>query len=168
EGNFSARSLPAGNYTVTISMQGFKQNVIRNVRVGAGRPARVNATLEVGTANETVTITGSSAELQTTTDGVNNLAINGRQVKDLLMLTPGTSARRSVSEAMTSEESGVEADTETAEVGSDRFDYHIAQPITVPRDRSALIPIVQTRMAGERISVFNESARAGRPFSGLK
>ncbi|MBC7798030.1 MAG: hypothetical protein H7Z37_14245, partial [Pyrinomonadaceae bacterium] len=35
------------------------------------------------------------------------------------------------------------------------------------RDRSALIPIVQTKMDGERISIYNESVRTDRPLSGL-
>ncbi|HLM58161.1 MAG TPA: hypothetical protein VK422_18810 [Pyrinomonadaceae bacterium] len=45
----------------------------------------------------------------------------------------------------------------------DLFEYQIGHPVTVRRDRSALIPIVQTRMEGARVSVFREtSASASR------
>ncbi|HEY8559919.1 MAG TPA: hypothetical protein VIL74_05920 [Pyrinomonadaceae bacterium] len=52
------------------------------------------------------------------------------------------------------------------EIG-DLFEYRIEQPVTVLRDRSALIPIIQTKMDGERVAVYNEAARRDRPFSGV-
>lgn len=72
----------------------------------------------------------------------------------------------SVSNALTSGNSGVQANTTGEEIG-DLFEYRIDQPVTVLRDRSALIPIVQTKMDGERVSIFNESARQQRPMGGL-
>src|SRR5690606_9633580 len=39
---------------------------------------------------------------------------------------------------------------------------------TVSRDRSALIPIVQTKMDGERVAVYNEAVRRDRPLSGVR
>jgi hypothetical protein len=71
-----------------------------------------------------------------------------------------------ISDAITSEESVKTAAT-GKEIG-DLFEYRIDQPVTVRRDRSALIPILQTRMEGERVSIYNESARADRPMSGLR
>jgi len=53
-----------------------------------------------------------------------------------------------------------------SEVG-DLFEYRIDQPVTVPRDRSALIPILQTRMEGERVSIYNEGTRRDRPMGGM-
>ena len=52
------------------------------------------------------------------------------------------------------------------EVG-DLFEYRIDQPVTVPHDRSALIPILQTRMDGERVSIYNEAVRRDRPMGGM-
>jgi len=72
----------------------------------------------------------------------------------------------SLSAAITSESSGVAAAAEGSEVG-DLFEYQIAQPVTVRRDRSALIPILQTRMDGARISIYNETVRRDRPMSGM-
>lgn len=60
-----------------------------------------------------------------------------------------------VSDAIISEKSGVQSAANGAEIG-DLFEYKIEQPITVARDRSALIPIIQTKMEGERVSIFRE------------
>ncbi|MDX2044148.1 MAG: hypothetical protein SF097_23265 [Acidobacteriota bacterium] len=73
----------------------------------------------------------------------------------------------SVSSAITSGESGVEAAATGSEVG-ELFEYRIEQPVTVRRDRSALIPILQTKMEGERVSVYNEAARKDRPMTGIR
>jgi hypothetical protein len=82
----------------------------------------------------------------------------------------GTSFSRpatSLSSAITSGESGVETAATGAEVG-ELFEYRVEQPVTVRRDRSALIPILQTKMEGERVSVYNEAARKDRPMHGVR
>lgn len=50
----------------------------------------------------------------------------------------------------------------------DLFEYAIGTPVTIPRDRSALIPILQSKLDGERIAIYNEAALAGRPLSGIR
>ncbi|MBO0861315.1 MAG: hypothetical protein J2P21_23065 [Chloracidobacterium sp.] len=64
-------------------------------------------------------------------------------------------------------ESGVETAATGSEVG-ELFEYRVEQPVTVRRDRSALIPILQTKMDGERVSVYNEAARKDRPMHGIR
>ena len=68
---------------------------------------------------------------------------------------------------MASGESGVETAATGAEVG-ELFEYRVEQPVTVRRDRSALIPILQTKMDGERVSVYNEATRKDRPMHGIR
>jgi hypothetical protein len=111
-------------------------------------------------------------------DGVNNRARQGlvqqRQIMDLprndnnvsnlALMAPGIAP--TLSDVITSPDSGVEAAASGSEVG-DLFEYKIDQPVTVPHDRSALIPIVQTRMDGERVSIYNEAVRRDRPMGGM-
>jgi hypothetical protein len=121
-----------------------------------------------GDAGGTVNVT-SSADVsgsRISAQQINSLPMNGRAAQNY-MNTPGAvAAETSVSEALSSNRSGVETAATGEEIG-DLFEYRIDQPITVNRDRSALIPIVQTKMAGERISIYNEAARRDRPMSGL-
>ncbi len=64
-------------------------------------------------------------------------------------------AGSSVSDAIVTGNSGVEAAATGEDIG-DLFEYKIEQPISVERNRSALIPIIQTRMEGERVSIFRD------------
>jgi hypothetical protein len=81
--------------------------------------------------------------------------------------SPFSRPATSVSSAITSGESGVEAAASGSEVG-ELFEYRVEQPVTVRRDRSALIPILQTKMEGERVSVYNEATRKDRPMHGIR
>lgn len=72
-----------------------------------------------------------------------------------------------LSDVITGEDSGVTTAATGAEVG-DLFEYRIDQRVTVRHDRSALIPILQTRMEGERVSIYSESARKDRPMGGMR
>lgn len=97
------------------------------------------------------------------------LPLNGRNMGDFAAIVPGTVAEDeaiNVSEAITSGDSGVTTAATGGEVG-DLFEYRVDRPVTLKRDRSALIPILQTRMTGERVSVYNEAVRADRPLGGM-
>ncbi|MBC8031940.1 MAG: hypothetical protein H7Z16_17790 [Pyrinomonadaceae bacterium] len=72
-----------------------------------------------------------------------------------------------LSDAVSAEDSGIKTAATGKEVG-DLFEYRIDRPVTVRRDRSALIPILQTRMEGERVSIYREAERADRPMSGMR
>lgn len=71
-----------------------------------------------------------------------------------------------LSDAITADDSGVKTAATGDEIG-DLFEYNISQPVSVSRDRSALIPILQTRMQGERVSIYREAEKKDRPMSGL-
>ena len=82
----------------------------------------------------------------------NTMIVDGMEVK--------------VSDALLGQQSGVQTAATGSELG-DLFEYRITNPVTVSRNRSALIPIIQTKMDGERVSIYNESARADRPMGGM-
>ena len=65
EGTFNVPSLLAGVYTATITASGFKQAVVTEIKVDVGKPSSINVGLEIGAANETVTIVGGGELLQT-------------------------------------------------------------------------------------------------------
>lgn len=71
-----------------------------------------------------------------------------------------------LSDAITNEDSGIKTAATGNEIG-DLFEYRIDQPVSVLRNRSALIPILQARMEGERVSIYRESERKDRPMSGM-
>ena len=64
-GNFAIAQLPTGDYTFTVKNQGFKTFSHPNLHLEAEATLRQDAALEVGTANETVTITAEASLLKT-------------------------------------------------------------------------------------------------------
>src|ERR1700716_360501 len=56
-GLFDIPALPPGSYTVKSELEGFKTG-IRDVELQVQQTARVNFALELGTLNETATVTG--------------------------------------------------------------------------------------------------------------
>ena len=169
EGTYQSPVLSPGNYSVRVNAPGFKQHLITNVAVGGNGSAHASVTLEVGSVSETVTVTAATELVQTQNSIVGRrLPLNGRNFNNITLDGAASSSfeRASLSDAITRPDSGVEAAATGSEVG-DLFEYHIDQPITVPRDRSALIPILQTRMEGERVSIYNEGNRRDRAMGGM-
>jgi hypothetical protein len=65
KGVYQLPSLPPGTYTVTVSLMGFKKDVIPNVVLNVASQATLKATLEVGGLEEVVTVTGGADIVQT-------------------------------------------------------------------------------------------------------
>jgi hypothetical protein len=64
-GNYTFPNLAGGVYTVKAELAGFKSTIRGNVRVSVNTSVRIDLSLEVGTLEETVTVSGESPLLQT-------------------------------------------------------------------------------------------------------
>jgi hypothetical protein len=56
---------------------------------------------------------------------------------------------------------------QTGEVG-DFFQYTIKQPVSLARQRSSMLPIVNQDVEGTRVSIYNQAVHAKHPLLGLK
>jgi len=65
EGRFSIVDLRPGTYTVTFSLEGFSSVKREGIELGAGFTAAVNISLSVGAISETITVTGASPVVDT-------------------------------------------------------------------------------------------------------
>ena len=75
------------------------------------------------------------------------------------------SAKTALTQAQAREQS-LPVQTRTAEIG-DNFQYEIQVPVTVKRQQSALVPILQTEFAGKRVALFNSEVREKNPMSAI-
>jgi Carboxypeptidase regulatory-like domain/TonB dependent receptor len=84
-GNFTLSSLPSGLYDLTVSAPGFSKSVQKALRVDVAITIRVDVVLKVGSANESITVTGGAALIRTENaeqsqtvsgDYINKLPIN--------------------------------------------------------------------------------------------
>jgi hypothetical protein len=62
---------------------------------------------------------------------------------------------------------GVASSATAGELG-DFFQYVIDHPVTLPRQKSAMLPIVQKDVEADRVSIYNERTQAKHPLLGLK
>jgi hypothetical protein len=83
DGGFTVPSLPGGTYSVTVSLMGFKTVVLNSVTLNAAVPATVKVTLEVGTLEENVTVTGDSALVVQTQSPSISTNLSGTQITSL-------------------------------------------------------------------------------------
>lgn len=62
---------------------------------------------------------------------------------------------------------GVQSVAAAGQLG-DYFHYQIEHPVTLPRQKSALLPIVNEEIEGHKVSIYNEGVHAKYPLLGLK
>ncbi|HEY9138387.1 MAG TPA: carboxypeptidase regulatory-like domain-containing protein, partial [Terriglobus sp.] len=102
-GTFSIPNLPAGTYTITVTLQGFQQ--LKKDGVILNSADRLNAgafQLQVGAENTTVSVTAETGQMQIQANSgersdlitgkqLNDIALNGRNVLDIVRVIPGVS-----------------------------------------------------------------------------
>ena len=100
-GDYTFTLVQVGNYSIKVQAAGFKTYLAPSLSVSAGDRARMDAKMEVGTQTQTVEVQASSTPaLQTetsnlstlvTTQAVEDLPLNGRNIVKLIQLSPGIS-----------------------------------------------------------------------------
>lgn len=97
-GTYTLRSLPSGNYNVAVETNGFKKTTLTDVTVRVNEEIRLDATLDVGSVNEEVTVTAEASLVNTTSSTlktviderrINELPLNGRDPNALVQLVAG-------------------------------------------------------------------------------
>ena len=101
-GNYVLPLLPVGEWDISAEAQGFKKSNATGVLLQVNQEARVDIALEVGSVNESVTVTADAAALQTESAVVGQVVdhhyttqipLNGRDFAQLVLLVPGTTTR---------------------------------------------------------------------------
>jgi Carboxypeptidase regulatory-like domain len=98
DGAYLFNQVQPGTYAVRIEATGFKASVRESVELLVRTPTTLNVQLEVGSVNETVTVTGGDVQLNTRDATVGNtinarqisrLPLEGQNIVSLLALQPG-------------------------------------------------------------------------------
>src|SRR5438876_7418317 len=96
-GDYTFTALSIGEYEVKSELSGFRTETSR-ANLATGDRARMDFRLDVGTVNESIVVTGDVQQLQTDTSHiasqlnleiVQNVPIVGRNIINILQLTPG-------------------------------------------------------------------------------
>src|SRR5260370_20767306 len=97
-GEYVATFLPVGHYAVTVEAKGFKKTIQTGIMVNVNDKLTVNLTLDVRLINETVTVEANAVQVDQHSVAaaglvsgapIRELALNGRNWEDLIILNPG-------------------------------------------------------------------------------
>ena len=102
-GAYVIQQIPPGNYSLVVQADGFKRYERQRFILQVAQVAEINVPLEVGDITETVEITAEAPLLETATSDLGevvnsrtaeSLPLNGRNVLQLIGLTPGINTTR--------------------------------------------------------------------------
>ena len=103
DGSYRFNALPVGSYEVQVEQAGFQSGVRSGLTLTVGREAIVDFSLQVGSVEQRVEVTGEAPLVNTTTailgevvdeQKVSELPLNGRNYADLALLQPGVQKSR--------------------------------------------------------------------------
>jgi hypothetical protein len=187
-GNYSFSSLSPGNYRVQTERLGFKTNLMTQLNVVPGEN-QANTRMDVGASTETVEVTADTASINTsmamlgTTGKLSNVAnrphvsagagfgrgvmggvaggVAGGSMGGVIggVMAPSTATleeARAMGEAAASGQ----------ELG-DLFEYKLKDKVTLKKNQSALVPIAQTEIEAEKVSLWSGTSSSGRPLRGV-
>jgi hypothetical protein len=193
QGNYSFGDLPAGNYRLRVQSPGFKTSMLYGLNLGGGHERTQDISMELGSNVQTVTVEASAVSVNSESAMVagspgnragsgNRLGSgrgigarssgsgagygsgtggaapeNGRNVMSLATLAPGA-----VSEARSSMLSAAQG----LDLG-DLFEYKLKDRVTIHKNESSLVPIVQAHVQTEKVSLWNPSLGSARPLRAL-
>jgi hypothetical protein len=184
-GQYSFSSQPPGLYRVEMERSGFQKTVVSNLNLSPGANL-ANGRLQLGSATQTVEVTAEAAQLSASyagNAGAGKLPVYNRaHVSGFAGGIPTGVAGGSMGGVGGGVLGGMGALPNSAGIDSartmsealangqglgDLFEYKLKDHVTLKKNQSALVPIVQTDMEAEKISLWSGTTGSGRPLRGL-
>jgi hypothetical protein len=175
-GLYEFQALPDGAVNLEIQRPGFQTARVNNVKNGQN-----DVRLEVGNVSQRVEVNASAGTVNTSNSamlraagpnaGTNRALGRGAGLGNsggMMNKVPAASSGSGggFGGGVYNARAGMEAAARAQELG-DLFEYKLKDPITIPKNRSALLPIVQSSIAAEKVSIWNERAGLPRPQRAL-
>jgi hypothetical protein len=153
-GAYECHAAP-GAYALRAELAGF-QVFNRPVTISGRAPQRLDVTMQVGSVSESVAVTAESPLDRGAGGGRRGFA--GRAPAAAPAAAPAppvTDYMAALSPAATAQDLG------------DLFEYKLKQPVTIRKNESALVPILNAEVSAERVSLWSRGAGSGRPLRGV-
>ncbi len=162
-GNYSLEVPTAGQYNVTISAPGFTSYCNQYVSVDGQEMASVDATLSVGSVSETVEVSAGvvaprakamRSELKGSYGYMAGVAGNDPAAGG--HFGAGYAIGGPIPNYAGAAQASITPGTTTSAF-DDFFEYSLTDPITIRKNESALVPILQTKLPVERVTLWSPS-----------
>jgi len=177
DGQYAFSGVPPGTYRVEMEHLGFRKTVIAGLNVTPGEN-HINTQLQLGTSTETVEVAADSPVLNTSTSSsianrLSGVANRPHISAGFLAGSAGGAsfgAGRGVAPPPVASLEEARASGQAAASGQDLgdlFEYKLKDRVTLKKNQSGLVPIVQTDIEAEKISLWSGTSGSGRPLRGL-
>jgi hypothetical protein len=181
DGVYHFATLPEGEIRLNASAAGFSNAQITGVPVSSSGSRQVDVQLQVGSAAQSVDVV-ANAPNAVNAENAEISPISGANAGSGSMLGSGggIGSNRLLSKAGAGHGGGIgsgsgggfgggtyRAPAATGQELGDLFEYKLKDPITILKNRSALVPIAQSSVKAERVSIWNDGAGLARPERAL-
>jgi hypothetical protein len=160
QGEFTLGPLASGRYTISVTAPGFQHYVQRNLWVNGDTP--VNVQLNVGSASETVEVSAQDAPAAPRAmlkagapvrsnrfHGISNGALGA-------VFGSGSGAGMGGGGVYRASDAINEGDVSTSAF-DDFFEYSLSQPVTIHKNESAMVPILQQDLPAEHVTLWSRN-----------
>lgn len=174
-GVYGFQSLPDGEVRLEVSMQGFQMARVGGVAVRGGQQSSADVVLNVGSLAQTVEVTAATTQMQTSTSSIAGSRGGGSGAALGSGRGLGGGVRRGFGAGSAGGVGGgsyaigatsIAAAADGQELG-DLFEYRLKNAVTIAKNQSALVPIVQADVKVERVSIWNSAGMGPRPRRGV-
>lgn len=186
QGRYEFAALPAAKYRVEFTQAGFAKTVLQDVSLGGGGEQTQNVTLQVGSVSQSVIVSAQAgSSLETSTAQIAGRVGSGTELGSGAGIGSGRGPAQAgfnggvPSGVLGGVMGGVPADAllekarqsmaATARGASlgDLFEYKLKDRVTIRKNESALVPILQVHLTAEKVSLWNSSLGSSRPLRAL-
>jgi hypothetical protein len=191
-GQYSFSGVSAGNYRVEVERMGFQKNLITGLNVAPGEN-QFNSQMHLGSNAQTVTVNAEASTLNTSTSELASTVSKLSGVANRPHVGAGLPLSESMGMASKTDRftradglnlpsappppppspANIEEAREMGEAAAsgqelgDLFEYKLKDRVTLKKNQSALVPIAQTEIDAEKVSLWSGTAGSGRPLRGL-
>ena len=153
QGRYQISGLAAASVELSFELPGFNTVRVTSLPLPASGTLQRDATLSVGGLQESITVAAEAprtpsppATFRSGVGGGTAAGVGGGMGSD------GAPSREAIERRMLEQEIGASG----ADLG-ELFEYRLKDRVTIRRNQSALVPILQTAVTAERISLWNDA-----------
>jgi len=160
DGTFSVPVGQPGQYNLQISSPGFQSYNISGINVSTSPSSMMRAQLQVGSASEAVTVTADAMSLNTMSSAMSvrtripSRGINSNRVS--LGKAESVATGPAPADYAEAAEASIAPQTSNSAF-DDFFQYSLTDPITIRKNESAMVPILQAKLPVERVTLWSAS-----------
>jgi hypothetical protein len=190
-GEYGFSGLPDGAYQLEFENAGFQKYVVNNAQVRNGFSSQQDARLEVGQVSQTITVSSAAPLVETTSAALSGGVAGGslgsgrslglRQSGQLMQprAMPKEVATFSAAPGPPPIGTGsaggafyslLQSSTPGAAEGQnfdDLYEYKLKDRVTIRKNQSAMVPILQSEIRAERVSLWTAGRNFGHPLRGV-